>query len=779
MKKSSAAIGAGASRKFILIALATTLFAANAFAQLLHTSVSSGAQDYVVAGTSITYDFTVFNDTGAQTNDTVLNITLPAKVSHLASIPGCNAGALPLVTCPLGAILDGNSAHVSVTLLVRDDYITGPNGNFLNGFLNFSATATSTETPLANTVVGFTPVTEVADLHITNIAQQEVTDGGAISWYTIYVDNFGPSAARGVVVQDTLLSSNDGTHPDETNDTFSIQSCAFSVSQGGGSITQFTCTTGNLVETQFGTDVGTFGTNILRALAIYADNPETPDPSDPVQFGRLRAAFRFSADNGLVITTTSRADSATPDPDTSNNLQIGDLSFVSVSDLSLVVSSSGELQPNGSSVLPYDLLSATSFPDAGFNVSNLAVTAGRRVKYTYTITNDGPSDSDNTRLISRLPAGVVVVPGSLTIKDRLGADAAGNCQFGTPGLSSDEMTCGLGTIRADEAFPPADPNLNNRRTIEFEVVANSALASGTVLTNNILLDSETVDLDNSDNLGSRLMVVSPLTGVSDCSVGGPYNNVICGNGTTELGLNGFGFALPDTGSLDIQWTSNCPGAAFDDATIVNPKLNFTTANPDNTPVSCQVNLSVQNAFASSNCSGIVNVVDCAADCFGVLDGPAKLDRCGVCEGNGQSCLGCTDVDNSSGLFDLSSGALRIRNATLKAAKKLSDTAAGAKARRTARRVFSDNLEAITRIPTKTTTCTNTNFCVQTNNVSLLEDVGDGLSQAFSGLNSTARKLKAQGLDPALIKQLLKRGKSALSLGTEALVAVPLTSSSCL
>ena len=113
------------------------------------------------------------------------------------------------------------------------------------------------------------PTVNVADLRITKFVEPFTPiQAGQIFTYTIFVDNLGPDIADNVIITDTLLSS--------TN--VSVQSCAFSVSQGGGSITQFTCTTGPLVSTQFGTDVGTFSTNHL----------------DPPQLARP-AAGKFSA----------------------------------------------------------------------------------------------------------------------------------------------------------------------------------------------------------------------------------------------------------------------------------------------------------------------------------------------------------------------------------------------------------------------------------------------------------------------------------------------------
>ncbi len=342
------------------------------------------------------------------------------------------------------------------------------------------------------------------------------------------------------------------------------------------------------------------------------------------------------------------------------------------------------------------------------------------------------------------------------------------------------MTCGLGTIQTDTVLPdPPSANQRHVRRIEFEVKSDASLSSGSLLVNNVLLGSSIVDIDNSNNLGSSLMVVSPLTGVSGCSAGGAYNNVVCGNGSTVLDLNGFGFALPDTGSLDYQWTTTCPGASFNDATSATPQLSFTTANADKTPVSCQVDLAVQNIFASSTCNALINVVDCAADCFGVLDGSATLDRCGVCNGDGNSCLGCSDVDNSAGLLTLNRSALSIRSASFKAARQLKDDKALRSARRKAKRNFLKNLAAITQVPLSVKTCSNNNFCLQTNNVTVLDAVSSGLEDAFAGLRATVGKLKKQTGNKASGKSLLRNGKLALSSGQAALVQVPLTSSSCL
>ncbi|MBK6768479.1 MAG: DUF11 domain-containing protein [Ardenticatenales bacterium] len=244
-------------------------------------------------------------------------------------------------------------------------------------------------------------VKELADLKVTKISEpHDTVRAGEIFTYTIFVDNLGPSVARNVVISDTLLNSSN----------VSIQSCAFSVSQGGGAITQFTCTTGPLVSTQFGSDIGTFRTNIL-------------DPLSPTSQGRLRASFRLVARGQIDLTNTVRVTSATPDLDMSNNMAMDTISVTAVSDVSVTKSATAEeQQTNQPGLIFNNAVFGQVFPTAPNYFSSIRVTAGRRIRYTLVVTNNGPSRAENVVLTDRLPAGVRYYQGSLTVtRDPAGA----------------------------------------------------------------------------------------------------------------------------------------------------------------------------------------------------------------------------------------------------------------------------------------------------------------------------------------------------------------------
>ena len=334
-------------------------------------------------------------------------------------------------------------------------------------------------------------VKDLADLRVSKYVEPEgMVRAGDIFTYTIFVDNLGPSAARTVVISDTLLNSG----------LVSIQSCAFSVSQGGGAITQFTCTTGSVVSTQFGSDIGTFATNFLEPL--------TPDSQ-----GRLRASFRLVAKEDIDVTNTVRVTSRTPDPDTANNATSVSIAVSAVSDVSVTKQATGEEQQTSQAGLMFNnAIFGQVFPTAPNYFVSTRVTAGRRIQYQLNVRNDGPSEAENVVVMDRLPFGVRIYQGSLAVVvDNTGTPnpppvtlPAGACTTGTPGAVLDQLKCGLGVLQSGATA-----------TITFQVITDASLAAGTVLENDALVYSDSFDVDNTDNMANAQNTV--LT-ASDLSV---------------------------------------------------------------------------------------------------------------------------------------------------------------------------------------------------------------------------------------------------------------------
>lgn len=309
-----------------------------------------------------------------------------------------------------------------------------------------------------------------ADLQISKFSEpHDNILAGQIFTYTIFVDNLGPNIATNVVVTDTLLSSSD----------VSVQSCAFSVSQGGGAITQFTCTTGALVSTQFGTDIGTFGTDFL-------------DPLSPSSQGRLRASFRLVAKEAIDVLNETRVSSDTFDPNLNNNTTTDTISVTGVADLQAFAVFGAEVQTNGLAGKTFDSNVVTPMPDpACCNFGGTTVTAGRRLQWDGTALNAGPSIARNAKIEVSLPFGVSLIENTLTGLPSPFTTVPGRCIAKPDGAIRTSVECDYGNM---------DPGAQAR--VQFLVLVDPAMPKGTQLSFDSVNSSETYDTNNSNNIAA-------------------------------------------------------------------------------------------------------------------------------------------------------------------------------------------------------------------------------------------------------------------------------------
>lgn len=92
-----------------------------------------------------------------------------------------------------------------------------------------------------------------------------------------------------------------------------------------------------------------------------------------------------------------------------------------------------------------------------------------------------------------------------------------------------------------------------------------------------------------------------------CDADGPYS-AECDGTTTTLSLDGSGSSDPEDGTPSFSWTSDCSGAAFDDATSSTPQL--TVDSSPGCAVNCNVTLTVTDSDGNSTeCSSTVSVSD--------------------------------------------------------------------------------------------------------------------------------------------------------------------------
>jgi hypothetical protein len=125
-----------------------------------------------------------------------------------------------------------------------------------------------------------------------------------------------------------------------------------------------------------------------------------------------------------------------------------------------------------------------------------------------------------------------------------------------------------------------------------------------------------------DFTGGAKGAVGPIDRINhppDCDIVISYESE-CSGGTTTISLNGSGSSDPDGDTLTYNWTSDCPGATFDDAHSATPTLTITTA--PGCSVSCQISLVVSDGTLSSEpCHESINISDSHAP---VVDCPDDL-----------------------------------------------------------------------------------------------------------------------------------------------------------
>ncbi|MCB0216578.1 MAG: DUF11 domain-containing protein, partial [Chloroflexi bacterium] len=387
----------------------------------------------VWAGNEIVYGVVVSNSGPDSATDVVVTVDLPLGVRYLADTGGCvrtglNPAGGDRLRCELGTLARFDVIEFEVKTRVDPTLVRNePTGTKVVTAEVSVTSATGDPNLQNNSDEASCFVQDLADLKVTKLVEPTTTvRAGDTFTYTIFVDNFGPSAARNVTITDTLLSSAN----------VSIQSCAFSVSQGGGSITQFTCTTGNLVSTQFGSDIGTMRTNFV-------------EPLSPQSQGRLRASFRLKALQAMDVTNTVRVTANTPDPDMANNMAMSGIAVTATADL---------------------VLTAPCDPDS--------MRAGESTTCTFRVTNNGPSRAEGTRIELTVPAVFEV----LTLSGTRPGGAAG-CNAGTVGDPGDPASCDFGRLGMGQSGtmvielrsrPDAvTDNVSDRLDVQIDAVARS------------------------------------------------------------------------------------------------------------------------------------------------------------------------------------------------------------------------------------------------------------------------------------------------------------------
>ncbi|SDT31847.1 conserved repeat domain-containing protein [Friedmanniella luteola] len=431
----------------------------------------SAAPNPVQLGSNLTYTLTAANAGPSQARGVVVTDTLPTGTTFVSASTGCTASGRT-VTCPMGTLDVGAGDSRTVTVTTPQ---TAPAGGLSNTAVATAATTDPAETN--NTATFVSSTASSADLALTKTTSPSPVVPGRDVTYTLTASNAGPSAATGVVVDDTL----------PTGVTY-----ASSTVPGGGSCTAtgqaVACTVGTLAGGASATitlvgrvnadlvDRSTANTASVRAttptdpttsnntatstteIARSADVGVTMVATTPTVRAGEEAGYRVTVNNAgpstarNVVVTGQVPDGLEPVPGSSGGVctvtgrtvscAIGTLPVGSTANLTFrarvlpstpagTISGTASIgattpdpnQADNASVAALEVVTAADVR-ATSSLSTDVLVAGGTATYTLTAANAGPSDATGVTLTDTVPAGLTVVSvapstGSCTVEGQI------------------------------------------------------------------------------------------------------------------------------------------------------------------------------------------------------------------------------------------------------------------------------------------------------------------------------------------------------------------------
>ncbi len=411
--------------------------------------VKDATPDPVLAGRRLTYPITVTNHSTATTSGVVVTDTLPLQVEYVADTGGCTLqensgpGGADLLVCSLADLGPGESRAFQVVVSVPADAVAGEPDGLATITNTVEVTSSLTETnPIDNVYILPSFVQDQADLQVSKVSTPETSvPAGETFTYTIFVDNYGPSYARNVALRDNILASNDVTILAVNDDPNRADSCSLVGDE-------IQCTLSNPLE-----PVGVSPLNGRWTVTILLRSNEPQEINNTVQV--------FSADPDGTGPQT-----ATPDPDSSNNQATDFIAVTAVADLQIAKTAQGQVQLSGQ-------------PGGTFGLVADQVTAGGLLTYTVTVHNLGPSTARNV-VVEDHPSPWVTVQTMVP--------SQGSC-YTDP---SEGLICALGDLGPGDVA-----------TIRIVAEVPSSVPGGTELDNLAMVRSDVFDPDNTNDYAAN------------------------------------------------------------------------------------------------------------------------------------------------------------------------------------------------------------------------------------------------------------------------------------
>jgi uncharacterized repeat protein (TIGR01451 family) len=313
--------------------------------------------DPATAGEQLYYTITATNNGPNAATAEVID-TLPPEVTYvtndLAPPDNCTEGPVGTVRCQIGVLQSGESKSFRIKVAIKPDAVVNTGPKSIVNSVRIQSTDTADSDTTNNTALDTTIVEDKADLGVTKMCKPDTTvlAGQPINC-TVFVDNYGPSYARNVVVDDTILA----------NGTFTVSDTSPVITVGTPGCTLTNVTGGQLLSCRLG--------NLANASTTTT--------------GRATITYTISAAEGMDINNVAKVRSDTPDPVATNNTATVNLTVTAVADLALT------------------------------KTGPSTATAGNDITYILSVRNNGPSTAKNVIITDSEPAAVQILTITPTV----------------------------------------------------------------------------------------------------------------------------------------------------------------------------------------------------------------------------------------------------------------------------------------------------------------------------------------------------------------------------
>lgn len=293
-----------------------------------------------------------------------------------------------------------------------------------------------------------------------------------------------------------------------------------------------------------------------------------------------------------------------------------------------------------------------------------------------------------------------------------------------------------------------------------------------------------------------------------------YTSLSCGGSRTSADLN-WTVIDPDSYPLTtpiLNWTTTCPNAVISRANTANANIAFDTLT-NGVPTVCTATLTAFDGDKTTNETRTLGVAGCVRDCTGIINGVTTYDACGICGGNGKSCLDCSGtpfgtaksdscgVCNGSGLscvkcvstnissmqLSIDGNALaqrklieRVANRILTSKRSNRKSITQAKlAKVEAQSLYQEQWRTGWSLSSNQTSCENTSLCVTSSSTPVISTLGSGVKSLGNKLEKLLTIAKTdRSIGSREIAQFRSTSKKLMALTTKEISKLPVSQSIC-